>query len=240
MGLFSRRKSKKPTAQTHSGNGFLKSTSTSRDSSRTSTMNGTVEPNIPDIPIPKAPDPNTNPVAYLRSIHAVRERSRLVLEKAKRNQLKHFDVDMKKFGDTASYVVSIIKVPHRAILAFGSVELTLNSGISKMSDTPQFLLMADGSTLTSVDPHVFNSSWTRGRHPLTTKNDVDDCLTFSSSLSFWTLVQAPNGSTRAKRTGEYIEEVKGWLLQAWRCSRVGCSAAIPSNRVKWTVLACVT
>lgn len=34
----------------------------------------------------------------------------LVLEKAKANQLKHFDVDMDKFGDAASYVVSIIKV----------------------------------------------------------------------------------------------------------------------------------
>lgn len=69
-----------------------------------------LEPIIPEIPIPKAPDPNTNPVAYLRSIHAVRDRSKLVLDKAKKNQLKHFDVDMSKFGDTASYVVSIIKV----------------------------------------------------------------------------------------------------------------------------------
>jgi hypothetical protein len=110
MGLFSRRKSSKTPALTQSGNGFLKSTSTSKASSRVSTMNGNIEPTIPDIPIPKAPDPDTNPVAYLRSIHAVRERSRLVLEKAKRNQLKHFDVDMNKFGDTASYVVSIIKV----------------------------------------------------------------------------------------------------------------------------------
>lgn len=73
-------------------------------------MSGNIEPIIPEVSVPKAPDPNTNPVAYLRSIHAVRERSRLVLEKAKRNQLKHFDVDMGKFGDTASYVVSIIKV----------------------------------------------------------------------------------------------------------------------------------
>jgi hypothetical protein len=67
-------------------------------------------PQIPDVEIPPPPDPWQDPVAYLRSIHAVRERSRLVLEKAKRNQLKHFDVDMNKFADTASYVVSIIKV----------------------------------------------------------------------------------------------------------------------------------
>lgn len=65
---------------------------------------------IPDIPLPKAPDPQIDPAAYLRSIYAVRERSKLVLEKAKRNQLRHFNVDMSKFPDTAAYVVSIIKV----------------------------------------------------------------------------------------------------------------------------------
>lgn len=65
---------------------------------------------IPDIPIPKAPDPNLHPAAYLRSIYAVRERCRLVMEKAKRNQLRHFHVDMSKFAETASFVVSIIKV----------------------------------------------------------------------------------------------------------------------------------
>ncbi|MBE7182128.1 MAG: DUF1688 family protein, partial [Terriglobus roseus] len=64
---------------------------------------------IPEVPIPKAPDPTVNPAGYLRSIHAVRERSRIVFEQAKRNQLKHFVVDMSKFSDTAAYVVSIIK-----------------------------------------------------------------------------------------------------------------------------------
>lgn len=70
----------------------------------------TTKPEIPDVPLPKAPDPTVDPVAYLRSIHAVRERSALVLECAKKNQLKHFDVDIGKFEDTASYVVAIIKV----------------------------------------------------------------------------------------------------------------------------------
>ena len=65
---------------------------------------------LPDIPLPKAPDPNIDPAAYLRSIYAVRERSRLVMEKARRNQLRHFQVDMSKFADTAKFVVSIIKV----------------------------------------------------------------------------------------------------------------------------------
>lgn len=63
-----------------------------------------------NIALPPAPDPAREPAAYLRSIHAVRERSRLVHEKAKRNNLTHFDVDPTKFGETAAYIVSIIKV----------------------------------------------------------------------------------------------------------------------------------
>ena len=64
---------------------------------------------IPQIDIPKPPDPTEKPAEYLRSIHAVRERSRIVLQKAKANQLNHFDVDLSKFSDTAEYVVSMIK-----------------------------------------------------------------------------------------------------------------------------------
>ncbi|KAF3479454.1 uncharacterized protein GIQ15_06430 [Arthroderma uncinatum] len=55
------------------------------------------------------PDPHLDPAAYLRSIHAVRQRSNLVMAKAKTNQLNHFDVDMSKFETTAQYIVSIIK-----------------------------------------------------------------------------------------------------------------------------------
>jgi hypothetical protein len=65
---------------------------------------------IADISIPDPPDPQTKPAAYLRSIHAVRQRTRLVLDEAKVNALNHFDVDLTKFQDTADYVVSIIKV----------------------------------------------------------------------------------------------------------------------------------
>ena len=69
---------------------------------------------MPDVTLPKPPDPNLDPAAYLRSIHAVRERSRIVFEKAKRNQLAHFDVDLNQFKVTAEYTVSIIKASHQA------------------------------------------------------------------------------------------------------------------------------
>jgi len=60
--------------------------------------------------MPKTPDPQVDPAGYLRSIGSVRERNAVVLEKAKRNQLNHFNVDMSKFEDTTKFVVSIIKV----------------------------------------------------------------------------------------------------------------------------------
>lgn len=126
MGLFSRKSSSKnqnnnnnsnhsigngnmTTTQDNASNGSLK-TPTGFPGSKRMNSNPASSASIPDIPLPRAPDPNLDPSGYLRSIYAVRERSKLVLEKAKRNQLRHFTVDMTKFEDTARFVVSIIKV----------------------------------------------------------------------------------------------------------------------------------
>lgn len=108
MGLFKRREKDKAA----SANGDARSPNGRGPFSSMRRANSTPSQNasIPDIPLPKAPDPQIDPAAYLRSIYSVRERSKLVLEKAKRNQLRHFNVDMSKFADTAQYVVSIIKV----------------------------------------------------------------------------------------------------------------------------------
>jgi hypothetical protein len=67
-------------------------------------------PHLPKITLPKAPDPHVDPAGYLRNIGAVRERCSVMLEKAKDNQLNHFDVDMSMFDATTKFVVSIIKV----------------------------------------------------------------------------------------------------------------------------------
>lgn len=67
-------------------------------------------PSTPNMSLAKPPDPRVDPAAYLRSIHAVRERTRIVLDKAKANKLTHFVVDMSKFQECADYVVMIIKV----------------------------------------------------------------------------------------------------------------------------------
>ncbi len=69
-----------------------------------------MSPSALDVSLPPPPDPTLDPAAYLRSIYAVRARCGLVYQRAKRNQLAHFDVDGSKFGETAAYLVSIIKV----------------------------------------------------------------------------------------------------------------------------------
>ena len=113
MGLFNRKGSKVST------DGDSTASITSRHSQALKspplkTPNGAhfASSSMPDVTLPKAPDPKVDPAAYLRSIHAVRERSKYVYEKAKRNKLTHFDVDMSHFGATARYTVSIIKVGH--------------------------------------------------------------------------------------------------------------------------------
>ena len=114
MGLFSR-KSSKGDAQID-----LQSTNGSRSSSIRSPIlksnaNGSafVSPSLPDVTLPAPPDPKLDPAAYLRSIYAVRDRSRYVYNQAKRNKLTHFDVDISKFRDAAAYIVSIINVSKR-------------------------------------------------------------------------------------------------------------------------------
>ncbi|KAK8048048.1 hypothetical protein PG996_016112 [Apiospora saccharicola] len=66
-------------------------------------------PMIPRVDLPKPPDPNLDPAAYLRSLGSVRERSRIIHDKAMRNKLHHFDVDMNRFPDVVRFVCGIIK-----------------------------------------------------------------------------------------------------------------------------------
>ncbi|CAP98710.1 hypothetical protein E8E15_009942 [Penicillium rubens] len=112
MGLFKRKDSKNSIQSENENDSFVSvnSARTSNTSLRSPGYKGSGPPaSIPELPIARPPDPALDPAAYLRSIHAVRERSNIILNKAKQNQLNHFDVDMSKFEATASYVVSIIK-----------------------------------------------------------------------------------------------------------------------------------
>ncbi|CAK7268803.1 hypothetical protein SEPCBS57363_003277 [Sporothrix epigloea] len=73
---------------------------------------------LPKVDLPRPPDPALDPAGYLRSLNAVRERSRIVSDKALRDELNHFDVDMTKFPDVVSFVGQIIKRDYEA--PFGS------------------------------------------------------------------------------------------------------------------------
>ena len=112
MGFFSRRGVSNNRAASHEHNQDNRHSTFALNGNQKYNMskNPAATANIPQIALPRAPDPNLDPAGYLRSIYAVRERCHLVLEKAKKNQLRHFNVDMTKFQDTANYVVSIITV----------------------------------------------------------------------------------------------------------------------------------
>ncbi|KAL7271463.1 hypothetical protein RUND412_005774 [Rhizina undulata] len=121
MGLFSKKSSSKANSVNSEGIGKAgrKGSQTSLTSTNiksptsSSRMSGNGSPSplpeIPSIDLPPAPDPGLDPAGYLRSIYAVRERSKYVLDQALKNQLTNFTVDMDKFKDVAEYVVSIIK-----------------------------------------------------------------------------------------------------------------------------------
>lgn len=152
MGLFSKKSSSRANSVTsetfHKGSRKGSQTSVVSIKSsmqRTSTQSsGSPQlPSIPSVDLPPAPDPGLDPSGYLRSVHAVRERSRFVIEAARKNQLTNFTVDMTKWSDVAEYVVSIIKVGL----------ISRQRGKSNFSRetmppiTTLFLLTDDGSTL---------------------------------------------------------------------------------------------
>ena len=117
MGLFKNKSSKSVNSDI-----AAKSNRTSNSSLKSPGLNKAANgssftslPSLPDTTLPAPPDPTLDPAAYLRSINSVRDRTKLVYQRAKRNQLAHFDVDSSKFRDTADYVVSIIKVGSETI-----------------------------------------------------------------------------------------------------------------------------
>jgi hypothetical protein len=120
MGLFSRKNSKpsvhSDTLSIDTDRSRLSKPSTAASPSLGRDGNGWATPmssmtmSEPELLALRPVDPAVEPAAYLRSLHAVRQRSRVVFHKALKNELVHFNVDLEKFADTAAYVVAIIKV----------------------------------------------------------------------------------------------------------------------------------
>ncbi|KAH7318263.1 hypothetical protein B0I35DRAFT_451224 [Stachybotrys elegans] len=119
MGVFSRRDKTARTDQsigTSNSSASVNSSTSRAVMNRTSASSFTGNPKspmspvkIPRIDLPRPPDPQLDPAGYLRSLGAVRERSRLVYDKALRNELRHFDVDMGKLNDVVTFVSGLIK-----------------------------------------------------------------------------------------------------------------------------------
>ncbi|KAL9623854.1 MAG: hypothetical protein Q9160_001846 [Pyrenula sp. 1 TL-2023] len=115
MGLFNRKASKasvhndEKAGQLYTNTDRTSTTLSLKSPGLSNGLSKMTEMPMPDVPLPKAPDPAVDPAAYLRSIHSVRQRSAIILKRAKVNKLNHFDVDPSRFSETADYVVSIIK-----------------------------------------------------------------------------------------------------------------------------------
>lgn len=172
MGLF-RRKDPKTSVPNEKDDqeslASLNSGRTSNASLKSPGIKGSGLPvSIPELPIAKPPDPALDPAAYLRSIHAVRERCAIVLDKTKKNQLAHFDVDMSKFSETASYVVSMIKVRGSSIVS--GVWLTRSREIMPPTTSPS-LPTAAGNISMSAAALASTSSFSHGPAPSTPKNE---------------------------------------------------------------------
>lgn len=112
MGLFNRKSTGRIKTNNEGDSSSLANRGSLKSPPPNSSTNGFPlhSPSMADITLPGPPDPALDPAAYLRSIYAVRQRSRYIVVNAKRNQLSHFDVDFSKWKETAAYVVSIIKV----------------------------------------------------------------------------------------------------------------------------------
>lgn len=113
-------------------------------------------PHIPKVNLPKPPDPSLDAVGYLRSLGAVRERCKVVTEKALSNQLNHFDVDLDKFPDVVQFVCRIIKVCCLFLLPVSLLSYCLIALYTTSDEVViMLLILHDG---VSAQPSLFLSS----------------------------------------------------------------------------------
>ena len=158
MGIFNRKSAKIQTNGEIMNSGFNSSTMKSPPPTQTSHKNSPfVSPSALDVTLPAPPDPTLDPAAYLKSIWAVRARCQLIYQRAKRNQLAHFDIDGSKFGETANYLVSIIKVGQNSPISPFFIDRLLDRETTPQT-IPKYLLMADGNISKRVDDRGSNNS----------------------------------------------------------------------------------
>ncbi len=183
MGLFSRKNSKpsihSETLSIETDASQLSKTSTAKSPMSVREGNGwptpfsSINASEPELLIPNPIDPAVDPAGYLRGIHAVRERSQLVFQKARKNELVHFNVDLEKFAETATYVVSIIKVSRFVAMRYGLTDSRYREIMRRIMH--QYLRMDDGNISTSVADLESTSCWRHGPRRWMPRNGRDDC-----------------------------------------------------------------
>lgn len=73
----------------------------------------------------------TPDIEYLLSLEAVRERSRIVFEAAKKDELSHFTYHASKLSEAAAYVTSVINVSYPIFELYrGSFQPELHNSVN--------------------------------------------------------------------------------------------------------------
>ncbi|EWC47473.1 hypothetical protein DRE_00441 [Drechslerella stenobrocha 248] len=113
MGLFSKKSNAKSTLIGTNDVNHKESSTSVNSSIKSPVTPGTMSFAHDGIPasmsLPSSPNPWADPVVYLRSLYAIRERTKYVIDAAEKQQLTNFIYDKTKLSETARYVVSIIK-----------------------------------------------------------------------------------------------------------------------------------
>lgn len=139
---------------------------------------------LPKVDLPRPPDPQLDPVGYLRSLGAVRERSKIIMDKATRNELKHFDVDLAKLPNVVAFVSGLIKVCSSLQYMFYLFPRTHHlpcftremAGVVTFSTTPLWEIWSE---------HKFRINMGHSgttRHLLTLYPGMDDISIFASAI----------------------------------------------------------
>lgn len=119
---------------------------------------------IPKLDLPRPPDPALDPAGYLRSLGAIRDRAKVLLEKAEDNELVHFDVDMNKFPNVVTFVSGLIKV--RLFICWEIESLWRRICYLVLSSWARIISLALRSPLLAQDSGLFKMACPLLRLPL--------------------------------------------------------------------------
>lgn len=211
MGFFKRKTSKlsfdgvsTTSSTTNSVNYSLKSPATAKTPNTSASF---TSPSLPDFMLPRPPDADVDPIAYLRSTYAVRDRASIVMDKAAKKELNHFDVDFEKFEATAKYTVSIIKAG-LAGWCDADCMADLRDREIMLPTTSRYPYTDVGSTLRLVEDPGSISYSPHGPWWSITKNGRAVSSTCSWFPSSWMPALARDGRTNRKKAGRSIVEAK--------------------------------